>query len=378
MPNWLWFLTVIPSLGFLVFIHEFGHFLTALRMGIKVEEFGFGYPPRMMTLFHWKGVPVTLNWLPLGGFVRMAGEEGNFDAEGSLASAPPWKKIPVMAAGAFMNIVAAIAIFAIVGMVGQPDEIGPVTIQNVEANSPGAQAQLQRGDVVLKVDGQPVDSARTLQDALEPKLGNPVRLDIERQVPQANGTPRQDISQVTLTPRRRDQVSATQGPIGIQLDVPADKVQAVRYVGQRDPLSAIVYGFSHTFTVFTQMLIGLGTLIGSLFGLVPRMEGGAVGVVGIARATGEIARTGGLISYLNWTALISVNLALINLLPIPALDGSRIVFALIEWARRGKRVPPEKEAMVHALGMIALLGLMLLITFSDVRNIIIGRDAFGG
>jgi regulator of sigma E protease len=126
------------------------------------------------------------------------------------------------------------------------------------------------------------------------------------------------------------------------------------------------------------MLFGLGTLIGSLFGLSnTEIQGGLAGPVGIGRLTGEVARTQGLMKYLELTALISVNLALFNLLPIPALDGSRIVFALIEWVRRGKRVPPEKEAMVHAIGTIALLGLMLVVTFSDVRNILLGRNPFG-
>jgi regulator of sigma E protease len=379
MPNWLWFLTVIPALGFLVFIHELGHFLTALRMGIKVEEFGFGYPPRMATLFHWKGVPVTLNWLPLGGFVRMAGEEGNFHAEGSLASAPPWKKIPVMAAGAFMNILAAIAIFAVVGMIGTPEDVGPVTIQRVDPQSPAGQAGLQVGDVILRVDNERVDSYFTLRAAIERNLGQQVTLDIERLVPQAGSEPSQNIIQVELVPRPREQLNANEGPLGVEALVPDDKIQTVRYADQRNPLEALVFGVGYTFTIFMQMLIGLGILLGSLFGLTQQeIQGGVAGPVGIARMTGEIARTGGLISYLNWTALISVNLALINLLPIPALDGSRIVFALVEWVRRGKRVPPEKEAMVHAFGMIALLGLMLLITFSDVRNIILGRNAFGG
>src|SRR5687767_2842010 len=136
--DWLWYLAVIPALGILIFVHELGHFLTAIRMGIKVEEFGFGYPPRMVTLFHYRGVPITLNWLPLGGFVRMAGEEGGFDAAGSLAHAPPSRKIPVMAAGSIMNMLAAIILFSIVAMIGRPDAIGPVSIVAVAPNSPAA------------------------------------------------------------------------------------------------------------------------------------------------------------------------------------------------------------------------------------------------
>lgn len=376
MFDWLWVLTVIPSLGFLIFVHELGHFLTALKLGIKVEEFGFGYPPRIMTLFHWRGVPVTLNWLPLGGFVRMAGEEGNFEVEGSLATAPPWKKIPVMAAGAVMNILTAIVIFALIrGIAGQPDAVGPVTISTVAANSPAAQAQLRPNDVILALDGQKVDSIGRLQELVEERLGQEVTLDIER-TGTAEGT---TTFNAKLTPRTRDQLSPNEGPVGVALDVPGDKVVEVRYSNRLNPIQALIYGVQNTFLLFFQMLSGIGMLLGSFFGWAdPSIRGGVAGPVGIARMTGEVARTGGLISYLNLTALISVNLALINLLPFPALDGSRIVFALIEWVRRGKRVPPEKEAMVHALGMIALLGLMLLITFSDIRNIWIGRDAFGG
>lgn len=370
MFNWLWFLTVIPALGFLVFVHELGHFLTALRMGIKVEEFGFGYPPRILTMFHWRGVPVTLNWLPLGGFVRMAGEEGDFNAEGSLSAAPPWKKIPVMAAGAFMNIIAAIFIFAIVGMF---EPIGPITIQQVQPNSPAAQAGLQPGDVILKLDGEDIDSSSKLARLIRERAGTPVRFDIQREdAKEGIVTLSRDI-----TPRTPDQLSPDQGPTGISPMVPVDKSTGTRIA--RNPLSGLWFGVEQTFTWLMRMIAGLGMLVGSLFGTAdPEIRGGVAGPVGIARMTGEVARTGGLLSYLNWTAIISVNLALINLLPIPALDGSRIVFALVEWIRRGKRVPPEKEAMVHAVGMLALLGLMLLITFSDVRNIFLGRNAFGG
>lgn len=370
MFTWLWVLTVIPALGFLVFIHELGHFLTAIRMGIKVEEFGFGYPPRMMTLFHWRGVPVTLNWLPLGGFVRMAGEEGNFDTEGSLAAAPPWKKIPVMAAGAFMNILAAIVIF---GAVSMYDPLGAVTIRNVAPNSPAEAADLRSGDVIRAVDGTPVESTIVLRELISQRQGQTTQLDIQRQDEQSGDT----TFFVTVVPRTAEQAGPGGGLLGVGIDVPSDKMTGSRFV--LNPFRALAYGVQNTFTIFFQMLAGLGILVGSLFGLTTtEIQGGVAGPVGIARMTGEVARTGGFVSYLNWTALISVNLALINLLPIPALDGSRIVFALVEWIRRGKRVSPEKEAMVHAFGMIALLGLMLLITFSDVRNIFLGRDPFGG
>lgn len=371
--SWLWYLSVVPALGFLIFVHELGHFLTAIRMGIKVEEFGFGYPPRMLTLFRYRGVPVTINWLPLGGFVRMAGEEGNFDAEGSLTKAPPWKKIPVMAAGAIMNLLTAIIFFAIIGMAGQPDPQGPVTIVDVAASSPAATAGLKTADVILKVDGQPVSSPGTLRALIEERAGREVVLDVQS----VNENQATELKNVRLRPRTAAERSPTDGALGISIEVPPDLTTGTSYINKIGPFAAIGYGFQRTFSLMFQMLAGLGMLLASLFGLAPSPEGSVAGVVGIARITGQVAQRG-LLSLLEWTAVLSVNLALINLLPLPALDGSRIVFALVEWIRGGKRVPPEREAMVHAVGMMLLLGLMLVITFSDVRNWLGGYDAFGG
>jgi regulator of sigma E protease len=371
--SWLWYLSVIPALGFLIFVHELGHFLTAIRMGIKVEEFGFGYPPRMLTLFRYRGIPVTLNWLPLGGFVRMAGEEGNYDSEGSLAQAPPWRKIPVMAAGSIMNLLTAILLFSIIAMVGQRDEVGPVTVVEVLPTSPAARV-LQPGDVILKMDGEPVDSPATLRRLTSERLGREITLDVQS----TNANNATELKNVSIRPRLPEERAANEGALGISIEVPVDKVEAVRYVNRVNPVQAIINGTVQTFTFLYMMIVGLGTLLGSLFGLVPSPQGGMAGPIGIARMTGEIGQRGGLVPLLDWTALLSVNLALINLLPLPALDGSRIVFALIEWIRGGKKVPPEREAMVHAVGMMLLLGLMLVISFADVRNWIIGRNAFGG
>lgn len=370
--DWLWYLSVIPALGFLIFVHELGHFLTAIRMGIKVEEFGFGYPPRMLTLFHYRGVPVTINWLPLGGFVRMAGEEGNFNTEGSLTHAAPWRKILVMGAGSAMNLLTAIILFAIIGMAGQADTLGPVTIGRIVADSP-AEGKLQPGDVILKVDGENVESPASLRSLIDAHAGQEITLDVQS-VNAANVT---ETKNVRIRPRTEEE-RGQQGALGVEIGVPADKAQGTRYLNKLNPLAAVGFGFERTFTFLFEMLAGLGTLFASLFGLAQGPEGGVAGPVGITRLTGQIAQNGGLLPLLDWTAILSVNLALINLLPLPALDGSRIVFALVEWVRGGKKVPPEREAMVHAVGMMLLLGLMLVITFSDVRNWISGYDAFGG
>jgi regulator of sigma E protease len=130
--------------------------------------------------------------------------------------------------------------------------------------------------------------------------------------------------------------------------------------------------------VLGAFLDGLRSFFLSLLGLTPPPPGGVTGVVGMARGTGEIIQASGLVGFLRWTALISLNLFLINLLPIPALDGSHIVFSLVEILRRGKKLPPEREAMVHAIGFMVLMGLMVLVTISDVANWIRGVPVFGG
>ncbi|MDQ5851750.1 MAG: M50 family metallopeptidase [Chloroflexota bacterium] len=371
--SWLWYLSVIQALGFLIFVHELGHFLTALRMGIRVEEFGFGYPPRIATLFRYRGVPVTINWLPLGGFVRMAGEEGNFESEGSLAQASPWRKIPVLAAGSLMNLVTAAILFSIIAMVGQPDYVGPVTIREVVPGSP-ADGTLKPGDIILKIDGVAVDSPGTLRELTRERAGREVTLDVQS----VNSAGVAEYKSVRLRPRTEAELKPGDGPIGIAPMVPTDQIRDTRYVGGVNPFTAVLRGIGRTLTLLVQMLAALGGLLLSLFGLAPGPGGGMAGPVGIARLTGEVAQQGGLLSLLEWTGILSVNLALINLLPLPALDGSRIVFALLEWVRGGKKVPPEREAMVHAVGMMVLLGLMLVITFADVRNWIGGQNAFGG
>lgn len=368
--GWLWYLSVIPALGFLVFVHELGHFLVGLKMGVKIEEFGFGYPPRALTLFHYKGIPITLNWLPLGGFVRFAGEESNFDDPHSLAAAPPRRKIPIMAAGAIMNVLTAILIFACLAPFGTGIErVGRVSINEVTPNSPASSSGLQAEDAIIEINDQPVDSISRLQALIKARQGQETTLTIER-----DGF----LRDITLTPRRPEEIPDGEGAMGIAPMITAEDTVRTQYTDAiRNPLAAVWYGVQHTFDLFRQMLVGIAVLFGSLFGAAEAPKGGLAGPVGITRLTGEIARTGGLWPILNWTALLSVNLALVNLLPFPALDGSRIVFAIIEWVR-GKKVPPQREAFVHAAGMMVLIGLMLLITFTDVRNWIGGRSPLGG
>lgn len=369
--NWLWVLSFIPALYFLVFVHELGHFVTGMWMKVKVEEFGFGFPPRMLTLFRWRGVPITLNWLPIGGFVRFAGEEGNYNAEGSLSNAAPWRKIPIMFAGPFMNLVTAAVLFAIVGSMGMTERRGTVQVSKISNGSAAQQAGLREGDLILAIEGQPIQSARDLRAIIQQRQNVPTQLDLERNDVQTGTT----TSYLTIVPGTCAGVEG--GCLGIESSVPDDRLTEVVSIERKAPLEAVVYGVEQTGVWFNRILGAFGQLLAPLFGG-PAVQGGVAGPIGMAQATSEVIRVSGLTGYLTWIGVISVNLALFNLLPIPALDGSRIMFALVEWVRRGKRVPPEKEAMVHAVGMMLLLGLMLLVTFSDIRNLLEGRNILGG
>lgn len=341
-------LAVIPALGFLIVIHEIGHYWVGRKMGIKIEEFGIGLPPRAKVLFVRKGVPFTLNWLPLGGFVRFAGEESGFDDPDSLMSAPPRRRIPVLAAGVIANVLVAMVLFGLIFSIwGYPNH-ERILITNVDpyATSVGFQAQ----DRVISMNGTPINDIDQIKELVQVNQDKPMTVVIER----AGQT-----QTITAAPTLRSQSGLYQ--FGISLDFTLERV---------NPLVAMWRGITHSFSLLVDMFLGFAALIGGLLGLNKAPEGGVAGPVGIARITGAVVKTG-LREYLNLTALLSLNLALINILPIPALDGSRIVFALIEAVRR-KKISPEREAVVHAVGMMMLLGLMLLITVSDVRNVITG------
>jgi regulator of sigma E protease len=355
----------LVMLGLLVLVHELGHFLTAVWLGIKVEEFGLGYPPRALTLFERNGVKYTLNWLPIGGFVRFGGEGESLYGVGSLAVAAPWKKILVLVAGPLMNLVLAWLIFSMIFAArGVPAD--GAAISTVQPNTPAAVAGFQPGDVILEMNGQSMGrSYRQISRFARDTAGEPIAVVVQR-----DGR----LVDLTVTPGPwTDEKTGTHYPVGFGFGYgPNPEIVDVSLP------TALGIGFSYTWQVLGDFISGIGQMVGSLFGLAPAPPGGVTGVVGIARGTGEVIEQGGWLGFWQWTALISLNLFLINLLPIPALDGSHILFSLIEVARRGKKIPPEKEAMVHAVGFMMLMGLMVIITVSDVANWIGGAPVLGG
>lgn len=364
-------LAVIPVLGLLIFVHELGHFLAARWMGVRVLEFGFGYPPRALKLFERNGVTYTLNWLPFGGFVRMAGEDGDDDRPDSLPNVAPWRRIIVMAAGPAMNFLTAIVLYAMLMMVGVPQYIGdpaqaPVEIVTVAPDSPAAGAGIEAGDIIVSLDGTPITGVEAVSAYIREHAGQEIMVSLQRG---------EEVIETHLRARLPEEIPEGQGATGIQITtyIAPGQTQIVRY----GPGPALVKGWQQTVRMLGLMLDGLGQLVRSAVRPdVPAPEGGVGGLVAIGRVTAQVARQGWQ-DLLSLMAFLSINLGLLNLLPIPALDGGRIVFAVVEAVRR-KRIPPEKEAWVHMTGFVLLLLFMAVVTFMDITNWIAGKPPLPG
>ncbi len=328
----------------IILAHELGHFFAAKISNVKVEEFGIGYPPRI----YGKKIGETLysiNLLPLGGFTKLSGEEDP-NAERSLASKSRLTRIFVMAAGAIVNAILPIILFTIAFMVPHDVATGEIEIADVAPDSPAANAGLVAGDVFLDINGQPVHTFSDISSVVAPNLGKEITIDVRH----ANGS----TSSVNITPRVNPPEG--QGALGIQ-----SKALTTR---KSEPIwRAVPLGLKQTIDT----IVLFKDAIFSLFTGNSQLQ--FTGPVGIAQLTGEAAQAGFSILLL-FAGFLSLNLAIINLLPLPALDGGRIVFVIIEWLRGGKRISPRVEGMVHLIGFILLIGLALIVTYQDILRLI--------
>lgn len=336
-----------------VLIHELGHFIAAKLSNIRVEEFGFGLPPRALKLGERNGTIYSLNWIPLGGFVRPAGEDDP-DVPGGFAGASKKARLFVLAAGAGANFIAAIIIFWIALVLGPP----AIAIDQVHEGSPALDAGLLADDVILEANGIRTESTGDLLKIVQENAGTPIELLVLR-----GG---EELA-ITLVPRRPGEFDAvTDGPIGVSLKAATNGERMSRAPGQ-----AVVDSLG-----FMWDNVALyGRLPGMLIrGEISPQEARPVSVVGISQIAGMAAESSAssrnLYPILTMAAFINIALGLTNLLPIPALDGGRIMFVLVE-AVRGRRVEPERESMVHIIGMLVLLGLMALMIFQDIVNPIV-------
>jgi regulator of sigma E protease len=355
----------------LIVIHELGHYITAKLFGITVLEAGIGYPPRAWG-FTWRGTIYSINWLPLGGFVRLLGEEDPSDPH-SLAAQKAWKRIIVLASGAAMNFVLPVLLFTLVFLIPRNVPRGPVVIDTVEQNSPAAAAGLTAGDTILKVNGNDVANTEDLGRVIRLHLGDTLTFTVQHQ-DTGGGS---EIIDVPVQARWAP--PSGQGPTGIQIH---DKVTASKICQGTSPPGEC-YNREH-FDLFTAIGKGWTSTVQSLElarnQVIAMFKGGGgpsvAGPVGIAQATGEVVKQDGWVTLLQLAALLSLNLGIINILPLPMLDGGRIFFVLIEIARRGKRIAPEKEAIVHLIGLALIITMAVVVTYVDIARIIGGKSLF--
>ena len=351
-------LLFIVVLSLLVFVHELGHFLVAKKMGMKVEEFGFGFPPKLFGITRGD-TTYSINWIPLGGFVRIKGESGeNRGDTDSFASKKAWKRFCVLAAGVVMNLFLAIVLFSIGFMVGLPTMIDEnlsasatvkervLTVATVVKDSAAAQAGIQDGDTINFIDGQTFPSAEAARTYLLEKGPSGVTLEVKGQDDAV----------------RTEKLTSTQIDGKNLLGVGLIETGLVSY----SFFPAIGHGIMTTVDFTRQIFQAFGGMFMSLInGHGPGVE--LSGPVGIAVLTGRVAAMG-FIYLLQFTALLSINLAVLNVLPFPALDGGRILFLIIE-KLRGRPVSQKIEAMVHNFGFGLLMLLVVFVTYKDIVHL---------
>ena len=433
--------TLVPLLLILVVIHEFGHYATARAMGVKVLEFGVGFPPRAFGVYTGntsvrldgatryvglsgpaelgRGLKIkvssaeddqgnlvarvielskkpakgeqeddsegerpgeadllkhegkirsvgdgslvladmlySVNWAPIGGFVRLAGE-ANPNVPRSLAGKGTGTRFLVLIAGPLMNAVLPLLIFTVLLMIPQDVAVGRLVIAEVGENTAASKAQVQAGDVVLKANRRVIENRMDFIREINLNGGSNMAMLVEREG-----------QELLLHLRPRFDTESGRWLVGV-----FPRLDDVTIVSRSEPIwEAIPNSFVNTW----EMLVLVKQALGGAFG-----EGSSPqfsGPIGIAQITGEVTRSAGWVGWLGVGILLSINLAVLNILPIPMLDGGRLVFVVLEWARRGKKIPAHREGMVHLIGFALLMGVILLVSVNDISRLIDGRSFLG-
>lgn len=340
----------ILVIGVLVLVHEFGHFIFAKRAGMKVEEFGFGFPPRMVG---WKrGETIySINWIPFGGFVRILGEDGDEKGPRTFASATGLQRLMVLVAGVIMNLLLAIVLLMAVNFFGLRVGIEPqdashaknveLQIVDVADGSPAQKADLQPLDAI-----EGYSTVEAFQSAVSSHIGQPLPIEIKR------GS---QILDKTITPRANP--PAGQGALGISL--------ALTGIVNYPWYQAIWRGVADTYFLTVNTALGYYALLKTLI-VHGTLIADVSGPIGIASLTGQAARVG--FNYLlQFVAMISINLAILNIIPFPALDGGRVLLLGIEKAK-GSPVHKKTEGLLNAIGFYILVSLMVYVTYKDIAK----------
>ena len=433
--------SLVPLLLILVVIHEFGHYATARAMGVKVLEFGVGFPPRAFGVYTGN-TPVlvdgatryvglsgpedlsrgqkikvssaengqgnlvarvielskkvargeegdepdeerpgekdllkhegkvrsvvdgslvladmlySVNWAPIGGFVRLAGE-ANPNVPRSLAGKGTGTRFLVLIAGPLMNAILPLLIFTVLLMIPRDVAVGRLVIQEVGENTAASEAQVRAEDAVLQANGKDIKNRLEFTREINLNGGSQMSILVER-----GG------QELLLHLQPRFDTESARWLVGV-----FPRLDDVTIVKRSEPIwEAIPNSFVNTW----EMLVLVKQALGGAFG-----EGSSPefsGPIGIAQITGEITRDGGWVGWLGVGILLSINLAILNVLPIPMLDGGRIFFVVLEWARRGKKIPAHREGMVHLIGFALLMGGIVLVSVNDIGRLIDGRSFLG-
>lgn len=355
-------------LSVLVLIHEAGHFIVAKLLKIKVEEFGFGLPPRVFGIKYGETL-YSLNWLPIGGFVKLYGEDEAGAGKPSLKvkssklkvkdegrafyARPVWQRALVVVAGVFMNFALAVVIisvlFSVVGIAVGGDKVIVTQLIN---GAPAEKAGLRTGDTIEYIGNVKITNPNQLVEVTKNHLGEKLTLRIETK----NNVQRT----LEITPRKT--YPSDQGPMGVAI---SQNIINVKYPWYKAPFVGTKEALKQSYA------IGSG-LFGVVYNLVTKgsVPQGVAGPVGIAQLTGIFCAN--ISSCLSFTGLLSLNLAILNILPIPALDGGRFFFILIEAVTR-RKVNQKVESYAHAIGMVILLTLIALITIHDLIRVFTGQ-----
>lgn len=354
---------IIIAISVLILVHEWGHFFVSRKLKVGVEEFGFGFPPRLVSRMK-NGVRYSINLLPFGGFVKIFGEHGEGEQDRrSFASRPAWQRIAILGAGVGMNLALAWLIFSAGAAIGVPQasdaqgEAIPVSIIAVMPNSPAEQAGLKIGDQILEmraldISGTPeislrVESEDDVRNFVDAYRGEEITLVIQRG---------KDVQEVKTMPRKA--APDGEGPLGIAMA----RLKIVRAPWYLAPIKGL--------DMLVQSVIAI---IGGFAFIVKELVLGHAqsvpvsGPVGIYRYASETQQFG--FAYvLQFVGILSVNLAILNVLPIPALDGGRILFVMLEKVK-GKKVNPKLENTIHTVGFVVLVLLMVVVTYRDIAHV---------
>ncbi len=372
----------IVILGVLVLVHEAGHFFVAKRNGVRSDEFGFGYPPRIFGIYksskgqrkfilgnkpadevkdRGKNTIYSINWIPIGGFVKIHGEDGeNKKDPKSFSNKSIWKRFKILFAGSGMNLVFGVLFLAVALQLGLPQQVSDddpaknakVQIASINKKSPAEEAGVKMGDIVLAVEMNEekikIDKVGQLQEIIKKHKGSELTFVFQR-------LGEKEILEKSVY--LRENYPEGQGSMGVMLARVAEK--------QYGFFQSFWIAISAAYSMIATILWFLGDLIVRIFSEKP-VVADVAGPVGIAVLTGQMAKMG--IAYLfNFAAILSINLAVINLFPLPALDGGRILFLLIEKIK-GSPVSQRAEGIVHTIGFFVLMGLMVLVTVKDFIN----------